>query len=253
MRSQQSVFLMALDIASKYDEPYKTSYKEAAMRLRLPFWDYYRPRYNGGENVKFPGIIKNGMTSFPYDYSCPRVFTEESIMVRRSPDDKLVPMKNPLYQFWFPDGGLKDERDWDSMCKDVCKPLSPILLMLKGWKKVAFPRDHTVRYPKHNSDWGDSTETLNAVLNALRMDSNRLMVGMLINPTYKNYEVFATNGEPVLDETTDATRFLTGDRPEDSPSGSLEAIHGTYHGLIGGSSVPNAQPKHRSEAGGHMS
>ena len=107
---------MAVEIADSYDEQYKGRYQKAALRFRLPFWDYYRPR--GGE-VKFPGIINNGLTSYPYDYSCPKVFTTEFIMIKRAPDDKLVPIKNPLYDFSFPSGGLLEKRDWDSLSTDV--------------------------------------------------------------------------------------------------------------------------------------
>jgi tyrosinase len=102
------------EVAKLYDEPYRTQYTQAAHRFRLPFWDYYRPR--GGE-VTFPGIVKGGLTSFPYDYSCPKVFTSPSIMVRMFPDNKLVKLdENPLHSYHFETGKRLPEDHASHLC-----------------------------------------------------------------------------------------------------------------------------------------
>ena len=120
--------------------------------------------------------------------------------------------------------------------------------MLNIEQKVAFPRDRTVRYPKHDSKWGDSATTMNLVLNALRMDSNRLVLNMLVDNIYKKYETFSYSGEPPIlpKDATAAEKFAA------QGSGSLEALHGTYHGLVGGDSVPKANSG-QGTPGGHMS
>ncbi|KAK7753914.1 hypothetical protein SLS62_004012 [Diatrype stigma] len=191
-------YLAMLEIAKRFDEPYKSEYQEAAQRFRLPFWDYYRPR--GGE-VAFPGIVKDSLTSFPYDYSCPKVFTSASIMVRMHPDNKLSDL---------------------------------------------FPRDKTARYPRFDPKWNTGEETMNLVLNSLRMDSNRLALNMVGDKVYGQYESFATNkggANSNWPNDPSATEIM-----KVWPSGSLESLHGLYHGLIGGSSIPRSKGQ-----GGHMS
>lgn len=83
-------------------------YHQAALEFRMPYWDYYRPR---GPRVNFPGVIKKGMTSFAYDYSCPIAFTVENINVRTAPDDKWTPMSNPLHHWEF-EKDFVPEKDW---------------------------------------------------------------------------------------------------------------------------------------------
>jgi tyrosinase len=107
---QQSLYLRVVDIAGRYDEPHKSKYLKAAQNFRLPFWDYFRPR--AGE-VTFPGIIKNGMTSYPYDYSCPKVFTAPEIMIRQYPKNNLVKSPNPLSTFKFEKGTMTE--DWNKL------------------------------------------------------------------------------------------------------------------------------------------
>jgi Common central domain of tyrosinase len=74
------------------------------------------------------------------------------------------------------------------------------------------------------------------------MDSNRIAVTMVTNPTYADYDLFATNraGKPTIAEPS-ATAPLA-ERMVWRWSGSLEAIHNLYHVLIGG-----------WPSGGHMS
>ena len=77
------------------------------------------------------------------------------------------------------------------------------------------------------------------------MDSNRLILNMLKDPAYNDYDTFASNGmsQPVPSKATASEKWAVP-----RASGSLEAIHGMYHVVVGGSSVPGAKA-----AGGHMS
>ena len=80
---------------------------------------------------------------------------------------------------------------------------------------------------------------MNRVLNDLRMDGNRLVLQMLGNKAYSRYDVFACNRSktptvtPPSGSTKEATKFVYG-----WPSGSIEALHGAYHGIIGGCPFP---------------
>lgn len=103
-----------LAIADEYTEEYKAQYMKAAQEFRLPYWDYYRPR---GGRVKFPGIIDNGMTAFPYDYSCPEVFTTKELMVRMPPNNTPKSIKNPLFSYKFDKDIMGD--DWEKIGLNV--------------------------------------------------------------------------------------------------------------------------------------
>ena len=89
---------------------------------------------------------------------------------------------------------------------------------------------------------------MNRVLNGLRMDSNRLVLQMLQDKAYSRYDVFANNqfGAPPVDppsgSTKEATKWIY-----DWPSGSIEALHGAYHVIVGGSPFPA-----KEIPGGHM-
>lgn len=91
-----------LQIAGEYTNAQRrTDYVKAVEKFRLPYWDYHQPRDYG---AKFPGVIENDgtMTSYPYDFGVPQIFTLKTIKVRTSPNDKLEPIENPLYSFSFP-------------------------------------------------------------------------------------------------------------------------------------------------------
>ena len=90
---------------------------------------------------------------------------------------------------------------------------------------------------------------MNRVLNELRMDSNRLVLQMLENKAYNQYEVFACNrsGEPTVNPPSGSTKNATK-WVYDWPSGSIESLHGAYHVIVGGSPFPAKQIP-----GGHMS
>jgi len=115
-------------IAAKYTDPaVRAVYQEAAKNFRLPYWDYFRPR---GGKVQFPGIIDGeGDTSYPYDFSMPRVLTEEWVMVRTTPNNELVKVRNPLNSYSFPQEQSKTipDAEWELLFKAKVKNNLPFL------------------------------------------------------------------------------------------------------------------------------
>lgn len=105
-----------VDIAKDYDLPYRNQYLDAALDFRLPYWDYFRPR---GGPVEFPGVIDKGTTRFPYDYSLPRIFTEQTVSARYPPNNELRSLsRNPFQSHEF----INDESskiEWDVFASDV--------------------------------------------------------------------------------------------------------------------------------------
>jgi tyrosinase len=182
------------DIAERYPEQSKEKYRAAVKDFRLPYFDYYRPRDR--KITTMPGItLPNGrQTRFTYDYSMPQIFTVESVMVRRTSDDQLHSIENPLNRFSFPESGGFSEQDWN---------------LVQG-----FSREHTVRYPKNVNDVKGDPETMNKILNREREPNNTIILDMI-----QDYDSFAS---------------FSSDSLTPGNSGSLEDIHGNYHGLIGG-------------------
>ena len=90
---------------------------------------------------------------------------------------------------------------------------------------------------------------MNRVLNELRMDSNRLVLQMLEDKAYSQYDVFACNrySEPTVTPPSGSTKKATK-LVHEWCSGSIESLHNTYHVIIGGPPFP-ANGNH----GGHMS
>ena len=90
---------------------------------------------------------------------------------------------------------------------------------------------------------------MNRVLNELRMDSNRLVLQMLGNKAYSQYDVFACNRSknPTVNPPSGSTKKATEYIYKEA-SGSIEALHGTYHVIVGGSPFPA-----KKIPGGHMS
>lgn len=193
------------EIADRYPEavdnkPVRARYQAALKEFRLPYWDYYRPREK--KRTTFPGVTgASGTTSFPYDYYMPKIFTTQSITVRRTTDDKLVTLsENPLFRFEFPDkntGGF-DEKDWAGA---------------EGGQ--VYQRKHTMRYPRSKEDEVGDIAVMNETLNKNRMDNTRQMRDMIVDADM-NYESFATSSKTPRN------------------SGDLEALHNIYHVFIGG-------------------
>ncbi|KAK7937823.1 tyrosinase precursor (monophenol monooxygenase) [Apiospora aurea] len=230
---EQSIFLTMLDLATKWkSKEDRDKYTKAAYDFRFPFWDYFRPR---GESVRFPGVISDGKTEFKYDYSCPVAFMSEKIEILTFPDDKKEVMDNPLYHYNFEEHFLSYE-DWKKSRLDE-KDLPYLMKTTRRWPKFPINKD--------------STTDLNKALNKYRMDSNRLMVRFMTDSSYNQYDCWVSTNkdyDPVLPDPRDVERARLGSLghivAEDKPAGSLEDLHNSYHGWIGGdghmSTVPVA-------------
>lgn len=100
-------------IAEKFPDKVKQMYRDKVSKFRLPYWDYFRPRAK--RETKFPGItLPFGKTSFPYDFSIPRIFTEPKVMIRTPEKNELVLHDNLLFSFRFPEGWILPE-DWNAL------------------------------------------------------------------------------------------------------------------------------------------
>ncbi|KAL9070477.1 MAG: hypothetical protein Q9157_005808 [Trypethelium eluteriae] len=191
------------EIAELFPENAKKKYRDSLKDFRLPYWDYYKPRNQ--TKTKMPGITQpGGATSFEYDFGIPQVFTVESVMVRRTSDDQLEPLENPLNRFIFPSSGGFADADWTLVSN--------------------FSKKQTVRYPSSISDTKGSSTLLNATLNRERENNTTIILDMI-----KDYNSFAS---------------FSSDSLSPGLSGSLEDIHGNYHGLIGG---PRGRQGHMSQ------
>lgn len=182
------------DIAERFPEQSKAKYRAAVKDFRLPYFDYYRPRSR--KTTRMPGITLPGgnRTSFDYDFSIPQIFTVESVMVRRTSDDTLHPIENPLNRFIFPKSGGFSAQDWT---------------LVQG-----FSQQKTVRYPRNVNDTKGDPVAMNMILNREREANNTIILDMI-----QDYDSFAS---------------FSSDSLTPGNSGSLEDIHGNYHGLIGG-------------------
>ena len=107
-----------LDIANTWEgDGLREQYRQSALNFRLPYWDYYRPRAYNQKGFTFPGIIKNGLTAYPYDFAAPLVFTTEELMIRQPKTNEAVPTRNPLFNYTFPK--VIPDADWNE--KDLNK------------------------------------------------------------------------------------------------------------------------------------
>lgn len=183
------------EIANRYPATARQKYRDALKGFRLPYWDYYRPR--SMRTTVMPGITgPGGTTRFTYDFSLPQIFIIESVMVRRTSDDTLHPIENPLHRFKFPRSGGLTPNDW---------------ALAQGFSRI-----QTVRYPMAASDIQGSVTNQSRILNREREGNVKIILQMINDEPYNSYASFAS------------------DSLNPGPSGSLEDIHGNYHGLIGG-------------------
>ena len=105
-----------VEIAKRYDASHRNQYLDAVAQFRLPFWDYFRPR---GGPVRFPGIVDEGTTVFPYDYSLPRIFTEHSVSAHFYPNNQLKSLgRNPFHFHEFSDKE-SSRIEWDIFASKV--------------------------------------------------------------------------------------------------------------------------------------
>lgn len=184
------------EIAERYPDDVKGKYRQSLVKYRLPYWDYYRPRAQ--KPTRFPGITRpNGQTQFTYDYSIPQIFTNPTIMIRRTTDNKLAPFTNPFWRYMFPSSQLGgfDARDKTNAAADAVN-VGP----------------NTVRYPSSSTDFDGSVNALNNRLNQTRESGNKQILDMIAD--YDHWEGFVT------DQATTGT------------SGSLEGLHGNLHVTI---------------------
>ena len=197
---EQALYLTIVGLIEDFvDEKVKANYRAAAQLFRLPYWDYYRPR---GDEVHFPGVTQRQkkQTSFPYDFSLPQIFTMEEVMIRVPPNNEIKLVKNPLYTYKIPPQDDKD--DWHEYSID------------------SWARQTTVRHPASDKPPGgpplqSNPLRMNTRINSFREAQQQVLVNMLLDPVYANFESFAANTH---------TR---------GPQGSLENTHNTYHWIIG--------------------
>lgn len=181
---EQTIFKKMTDIAETFPEANKQTYRDAAKKFRLPYWDYYRPR---GKTATFPGVVNNGTTSFKYDFSVPTIFTVESIMLKTPAKNQLTLSDNPLRLFNFPKSGSIPASQWKIIGSD----------------SATFSRNQTQRYP-HASD---AVKSLNAAINKNRESGTGLILDMISDPAYDRYDAFATDTR-----TTGASGSLEGSK-----------------------------------------
>lgn len=222
-----------INVVDQYnDASVRSEYETAALEFRLPYWDYYRPR---GGAVTFPGIVDEGQTTaYAYDYKLPEIFTVSKVMIRAPGKNELVEIDNPLQHFNFGEMAAENsEMKWNILDKKEGSVLNRNQTSRHPWKETS----------KSSYQW-DNFERLNKTLNELRMDANRIVLDMIGDNYYKQYDQFATAGR-----SRPAPKDLVNDKHKQAiswswggSSGNLEGLHGLYHGLIGGMGP-----------GGHMS
>ncbi|KAF5987868.1 Tyrosinase [Fusarium coicis] len=207
---EQTLFRQVANVAKRFSESNipdeeKKKYLDAAKKFRIPYWDYYRPR--SYTKPIFPGVAKpeDGTTTGPLDFGAPQIFTVSKVMVRRLPDNKLIPMANPFLQFTF---------------------------SLEQYTKIAgdagFPEQFTdiKETIRHGGSDEKATASMNAKLNRIREDEIRICLALIQDEVYRNFKTFSTNAVLKPNENLRATL--------DWASGSLEDFHNKYHGYIGG-------------------
>ncbi|KAJ4248373.1 hypothetical protein NW762_012703 [Fusarium torreyae] len=211
---EQTLFRQVTNVAKRFSdspditEEDKEKYTAAAKKFRLPYWDYYRPR---DYEVTIPGVVDGPTTTSPYDYHAPQIFTMPEVMVKRLPDNKLVNMSNPFFQYAF-ESDDREKIEWE---------ISGLDMSLNDAK------DWTIR---HGGSDQASTESLNKVLNKIREDEMRCSLVMIEDGAYSNFRAFSSTGVYV------GQKFKYPDFQEvlDKNTGSIEDLHNDYHVFIGG-------------------
>ncbi|KAF5633637.1 Tyrosinase [Fusarium tjaetaba] len=169
---EQTIFRQVDNIAKRFSESPdvsdedKQKYKAAAKKFRLPYWDYYRPR---GGPVTFSGVVNGNTTTSPYDFHAPRIFTKKRVMVKRLPDNKLIEMPNPFFQFEFDESG-SNRIDWTFSQLDH--------------EKLPDAKKRTCR---HGGSEPYNTSLLNTRLNEVREDQTRACLAMIEDKVYSGF------------------------------------------------------------------
>ncbi|KAI9804942.1 MAG: hypothetical protein M1833_006245 [Piccolia ochrophora] len=181
------------DIANQYRESSENEkYNRVADQFRFPYWDPLMPR---------KPVERGVWTS---RFGIPRIFEAENVMVRRPEDPKrLVSMKNPLYQFEFPDPselGQKPPIDWATLINEARMPNSARL--------------HTIRTPGRS---GNSDHSYLASELRLQASTSSTTLWQLFADK-RTYNEFSNTGWR---------------RGSGNPTSSVESWHDNLHGLVG--------------------
>lgn len=166
----------------------KQDYIEAAKQFRLPYWDYYRPR---NYEVTVPGVFDGEITTAPFDYHMPQIFTLPKVMIKTLPDNELREMDNPLFKYDFAESDLL-LAEWKASTLDVslCSRHKQFVLTRK---QITIPgaMKRTIRYKGNDSS---ATEAMNKEINKIREDEMRCSLVMIETPEYSNFQSFSTAG-----------------------------------------------------------
>ena len=161
--------------------------------------------------MTFPGVrTDDGDTSFDYDFDAPKIFKTSKVSVLQPPlGNKLTSLDNPLLIYNFPTVKTLVDEDFQTLDN-----------AMNNWRKKNglptgqhYSRKHTTRQPNFPDGQEESNyDTLKKTLNMGRAGGVKRLLEIMEN--VKSYPNYATN----------------------SRSGkSLESLHDTYHGNIGGS------------------
>ncbi|KJX93717.1 tyrosinase precursor like protein [Zymoseptoria brevis] len=203
---EQTLYSAVQDIAAKFSDE---KYHAAAKQFRLPYWDWIKPRQE--RTTEFPGQGQGGndTVSFPYSFDMPLACQKEQLRVYQPGDEtNLVSIANPLLTYHFPKKNSVTTADWK-------------LLDDQDDEDENLHRQRTVRDPPSGKPDSDGFQSVNNALNMMRESSVELALSLMASPSYDKYVNFAAGA--VQDE-----------QGADVPSGSLEDLHNTYHGLLGG-------------------
>jgi tyrosinase len=163
---EQTIYKRMADLAEQYPAANKQTYRDAVKKFRLPYWDYYRPR---GKAVTFPGVVNNGTTTTAtYDFSVPQIFTVEKIMLKTPTKNQLEAKDNPLRLFNFPKTGSIPADQWTIV-------------------SASFSHTQTQRYP----GTANALTALNNAVNKAREPSTKLILNMMSDSVYDQYDAFA--------------------------------------------------------------
>ncbi|KAH7232954.1 common central domain of tyrosinase-domain-containing protein [Fusarium tricinctum] len=208
---EQTLFRQVANVAKRFSESnipdeQKKKYLAAAQQFRIPYWDYYRPR--AYTKPTFPGVTNpnDGTTTAPFDWGAPQIFTLPEVMVRRLPDNKLISMPNPFFQFKF------NPEQFNKLDPSTQIPQQLVNI------------EQTIR---HGGSDAAATKSMNNRLNTVREDQIRLCLALIEDKVYRNFRTFSTNAVlPKANEQPEANL--------EKASGSIEDFHGKYHAIIGG-------------------
>lgn len=216
--NQQSLYRQAANIVERFERSTKLSeadkqiYRDALKQLRLPYWDYFRPRAVSAKRK-------------PFDYHVPWIFTFPHVMVKTLPDNEIRSLENPFFNYKFGKDDLTEE-EWKKGGMAVSSGQSANCVGKANKIEQSRYDDHT-----KTIRWGGNEKShhknLNKMVNKIREDNMRMVLLMIDdeNPNgYPNFQVYSTVGvSPKQDLVRNFPRF-----------GSLESTHGTYHVYVGG-------------------